>query len=205
MKINSQKSNNQTSSPINEGLLSKIMEDVNKQMILQKNLLEKYKPIIEKAIRPAIEAFNENKPTSHIIEPSIFVNNSKMTIKDAELIAQIVTKKITEEKTKRRKKAEKITIFHTKDNFLYRTPKSKHHATVAGEIQIAILKNLTNEYTQSFQLQDKVKSLSIDSVRKSIGVINGKVKHQLHLQTKFIESNRGLGYRINPVYKLSFK
>jgi hypothetical protein len=202
MKINSQKSNNHTSRPINAGLLSKIMEDVNKQIILQKNLLEKYKPIIEKAIRPAIEAFNENKPTSHIIEPSIFANNSKMTVKNAELIAQIVTRNLKNER--QNKKKTKIKIYHNSDLEFYRNPREKHKTEVSGNIQIAILKALTYEFTPCEQIQVEVDSVSTESVRKAIGVLNSKAKHQLHLKDNFIESNRGLGYRLNSKYKLIF-
>ncbi len=115
-------------------------------------------------------------------------------------IATIVRNELKKAHSKSKKKNTLDNII-LENNFI--THKSQT-CELEGKIQMAILKKLTKEFTETHLLCEKVGSKDSDSTRKAIAVINRKGKYSLHLKDNIIEGSRGQGYRIREKYKITF-
>jgi hypothetical protein len=207
-------------SSLEKSLLKGVLNDLIKQQKMQGDLIRQYAPRIEQAIKPAMDSFNRykdkiaeiqetaknlmsyNRPLEVILPPPGRSQETVMTKKNAEMIAEVMEKRFEKYFVKPKKKGKKISIYLGDDCTLYRNPKNKYHCKLEGAIQIGILKGLTDKFIETELLRDKVGSKTVKSVRKLIGEINRKAKYGLHID-KLIEGNRGKGYRLNQKYKIT--
>src|SRR3989339_7269 len=197
--------NKQILKPERDGLLDKILDDIIRQITPQVNrIIEIQKEFIEKnkwTISAAQDAIKSLKATEYrgIILPPIYdKQNEGISEENLQRIVKIIINRV-----KPKNKAGKIKIFITRDFYLHKG-NNKNKCKLEGQIQMKILKTINKNYIDTKTLCFLSGSKSEKSVRKTIGLINRKGKNHLKLNKKIILSERSVGYRLNPEYKLIF-